>query len=146
MVVWGAWFNQTPDRRSRKLEWGSYFSRSSWKGSRNALTSCTLRALEEERRHVQARIQQTRKMTAAAILNLLWKDEMDKQFQCFIWLQSTTRETSQKTFNYQYAFMWSSSQHGIKIDPVYFTNACCWSYCKIFINACYSKRNGLFRN
>ncbi len=80
MVVWGAWFNQTPDRRSRKLEWGSYFRCSSWKGSRNALTSCTLRALEEERRCVQARIQQTCKMTAAAMLNLLWKDEMNKHF------------------------------------------------------------------
>lgn len=78
MVVWGAWFNQTSDRRSRKLEWGSYFSRSSWKGSRNAFTSCTLRALEEERRCVQARMQQTCKTTA--MLNLLWKDEMHKQF------------------------------------------------------------------
>lgn len=49
------------------------------------------------KQQVQAWVQQTHKTTAAAMLNLLWKDEMDKQFQCFIWLQNTTRnETSQK--------------------------------------------------
>lgn len=118
-VVWGAWFNQTSDRRSRKLEWGSYFSRSSSKGSRNAFTSCTL---EHSRKNADAFKPGCNKLVRwqqrpcwISCEEMRWKSNFNISYCCMI-----PQEKEHIKIHLIMSTASSASQHGIKIDRLFY--------------------------